>query len=99
MSREHDFIKAEDLQKALREFGGPLETISVVTDNQLVPHMVKLIGVVKLHGAPSVFEAQFNLREIGGVADIMRLAGLLLQNFETANALRPADTKYDGRVH
>jgi hypothetical protein len=76
-------LSCDDLQAMLRQFGGPLSNISVKPHNMLLDH-ARISGMANIHGKPHFFETDTNLREYAGTAEVLRLAGLLLQSFQKA---------------
>lgn len=78
-------ISHEELESILRQFGGPLEIVNVDPVSALVPHLCAIRGACSLHGAPHYWSVdEFNLRNISGPEDILRLAGMILQSFQKA---------------
>jgi len=93
-------IYAEDFQVLLRQFGGPLEGVSVKHKSEgaalLTPHIVDITGLARIHGKPVIFETEdFDLRNINGTEDVLKFAGKILESFEQAAAapdFKPAPT-------
>ena len=79
-------LTAREVQAFLRQFE-PLQTVTVEeASNVLVaPHLVKLHGLVPIHGEVHAFETDLNLLEFGGPKDLMKLAEQLLKSFEAAS--------------
>ena len=79
-------LTAREVQAFLRQFE-PLQTVTVEeASNVLVaPHLVKLHGLVPIHGEVHAFETDLNLLEFGGPQDLLKLAEQLLKSFEAAS--------------
>ena len=75
------------LQQYLRQFS-PLSEVDVGYKSelsaQLTPYLVTISGQVSLYGQIRAFEADVDMREIESEADVLRLAGMLIQSFERA---------------
>lgn len=83
-------IKADQLQKLLREFSGPLSGVSVTAKSEahemFQPHLADITGVCNIHGKPTVYEVEdFDLRRIRCTDDVIGLAGQILESFQTAD--------------
>lgn len=82
-------ITPEELEASLRMFGGPMQSVTVRPKHNTligVSHIVVIAGACTVHGKPFGFETEFNLREIARTADVLRLAGMILQAFQKAEA-------------
>lgn len=79
-------LTAREVQAFLRQFE-PLQSVTVEeASNVLVaPHLVKLHGLVSIHGEIHAFETDLNLLEFGGPQDLMKLAEQLLKSFDAAS--------------
>lgn len=79
-------LTAREVQAFLRQFE-PLQTVTVTEASDVIdaPHLVKLHGLVPIHGEVHAFETDLNLLEFGGGEDLMKLAEQLLKAFEAAS--------------
>ena len=79
-------LTAREVQAFLRQFE-PLQTVTVEEQTSVLvaPHLVKLYGLVSIHGEIHAFETDLNLLEFGGPQDLMKLAEQLLKSFEAAS--------------
>lgn len=78
-------LTANEVEAFLRQFE-PLQ--SVVVEQQsaiLAPHLVRLHGLVSIHGEVHAFETDLNLLEFGSGQDLVKLAAQLLKSFEAAS--------------
>jgi hypothetical protein len=80
------FIPADQLQKALRGFGGGLSNVEVTPKSEaLMPGIVDIIGTCWIMGAPFTYHVEdFDLRRIKDADSIMGLAQQLLESFQEA---------------
>jgi hypothetical protein len=78
-------LTAREVQAFLRQFE-PLQSVTVEEASNILvaPHLVKLHGIVSIHGEVHAFETDLNLLEFGGPQDLVKLAGQLLKSFEAA---------------
>lgn len=83
-------LNAEQVQGFLRRFE-PLREVVVEPRSELllVPHLVRLHGLVMIYGEPHAFETELDLMEFGGEQDLMKLAGQLLKSFAAASRSIP----------
>ena len=74
------------MQAFLRQFE-PLQTVTVTEQTNVLfaPNLVRLHGLVSIHGEIHAFETDLNLLEFGGPQDLMKLAGQILKSFEAAH--------------
>ena len=79
-------LTASEVEKFLRQFE-PLQSVVVEEQSKLVaaPHLVRLHGLVSIHGEVHAFETDLNLLEFGGGQDLVKLAEQLLKSFEAAS--------------
>jgi hypothetical protein len=79
-------LTAREVQAFLRQFE-PLQTVTVEeqTSVLIAPHLVRLRGLVSIHGEVHAFETDLNLLEFGGPQDLVKLAGQILKSFEAAH--------------
>lgn len=78
-------LKAKEVQAFLQQFE-PLRRVEVDEVSELIhaPWLVKVHGVVMIYGEPHAFEAELDLREFGGMDDLMKLVEQLLKSFAAA---------------
>jgi hypothetical protein len=78
-------LTAREVQAFLRQFE-PLQSVTVEEASNIIaaPNLVKLHGVVSIHGEIHAFETDLNLLEFGGAQDLMKLAEQLLKSFQAA---------------
>lgn len=78
-------LTAKQVQAYLNQFE-PLQTVIVEEQSQIIdaPWLVRLHGLVSIHGEVHAFETDLNLLEFGGPMDLMKLAEQLLKSFEAA---------------
>lgn len=84
-------LTAREVEAFLRQFE-PLQSVVVSEQSDIIdaPHLVKLNGVISIHGEIHAFETDLNLLEFGGGQDLMKLAEQLLKSFEAAATRRSA---------
>lgn len=83
-------MKASELERMLREFGGPLSGLEV-RPHPLAQHLVRISWVCQIHGLPHFGEADYlDLGVFSDTADVIRLAGLILKSLEEAEK-KPAN--------
>lgn len=74
-------IQAHDLQRILRMFGPPLDTVEVTPKSELVltdPHKVDVRAIVNVHGLPQIMEVEdLDLRRFNDADDIAGFVGQL----------------------
>jgi hypothetical protein len=78
-------LTAKEVELFLRQFE-PLQSVVVEEQSKIVaaPWLVRLHGVVSIHGEIHAFETDLNLLEFGGSQDLVKLAQQILKSFETA---------------
>jgi hypothetical protein len=78
-------LRAHEMQAFLNQFE-PLKQVEIRPESEIIdaPHLVKLSGSVMLYGEPHFFESDLDLREFGGVEDMMKLVEQLLKTFAVA---------------
>lgn len=78
-------LTAAQVQGFLRQFE-PLREVSVSEASEIIhaPWHVKVHGTVLVYGEPHGFETELDLREFGGMDDLMKLAKQLLFAFAGA---------------
>ena len=87
-------LKAKEVQAFLRQLE-PLREVSVdeASDVIFAPWMAKVHGAVSIYGELHAFDAELDLRQFGGVEDLMKLAEQLLKSFATAAQVVNAQAK------
>lgn len=88
-------INREELQRLLREFGGPLATVEVKPQSEIVftaEHDVKVCFLASVYGNPEWVEAELDLRSIRDVNDVAALAGKILEALEARAAAAKSET-------
>jgi hypothetical protein len=78
-------LTAREVQAFLRQFE-PLQSVVVEEQSKVLiaPNLVRLHGLVSIHGEVHAFETDLNLLEFGGPQDLVKLAGQILKSFEAA---------------
>lgn len=77
-------ITAAQVQKFLRQFE-PLSSVTVAPISEVIsPWMVRLHGLVPIHGEVHMFESDLNLLEFKSPQDLVKLAEQLLNSFSAA---------------
>lgn len=78
-------LTAKEVEKFLRQFE-PLQSVVVEEKSGVIiaPWLVKLHGLVSIHGEVHAFETELNLNEFGGQQDLLLLAKQILKSFEAA---------------
>ena len=78
-------LTAPQVESFLRQYEA-LRHVNVEEQSQVVyaPWLVRLHGMVSLHGEPHAFETDLDLREFAGAEDLILLANQLLKSFEQA---------------
>lgn len=79
-------LQAHEVQAFLNQFE-PLKRVDVRPESAVIdaPHLVKLSGSVMLYGEPHFFESDLDLRQFGGVNDLLKLVEQLLKTFAAAS--------------
>lgn len=79
-------LQAHEVQAFLNQFE-PLKQVDVRPESAIIdaPHLVKLSGSVMLYGEPHFFESDLDLRQFGGVDDLLKLVEQLLKTFAAAS--------------
>lgn len=83
-------LTAREVQNFLRQFE-PLQSVVVEEQSGLVyaPWLVRLHGLVSIHGEVHAFETDLNLNEFGGAQDLLLLAQQIIKSFEAAERKKP----------
>lgn len=83
-------LTAREVQAFLRQFE-PLQSVVVEEQSGIIiaPWLVKLHGLVSIHGEVHAFETDLNLNEFGSAQDLLLLAQQILKSFEAAERRRP----------
>jgi hypothetical protein len=78
-------LTAREVEAFLRQFE-PLKSVVVEEQSGVIiaPWLVRLHGVVSIHGEIHAFETELNLNEFGGPQDLLNLAKQILKSFEAA---------------
>ena len=78
-------LNAQSVQAFLRQFE-PLSHVVVEPQSEIIeaPWLVRLHGSVLIYGQPHHYEAELDLKEFGGVEDLMKLAKQLMTSFAGA---------------
>jgi hypothetical protein len=79
-------LQSHDVQAFLNQFEA-LKQVDVRPESEIIdaPWLVKLSGSVLLYGEPHYFESNLDLRQFGGVNDLMKLVEQLLKTFAAAS--------------
>lgn len=76
-----DTISHADLQRLLRMFGPPLDTVEVTKDSEVLaqanPFRAHIHAIVNVHGTPRIMETEVDLRRFKGPDDIAALVAQL----------------------
>lgn len=78
-------LTASEVQRFLRQFE-PMKSVVVEQQSDIIdcPWLVRLYGVVSIHGEIHAFETDINLLEFGGPQDLLKLAKQITKSFEAA---------------
>lgn len=81
-------IRAPELERMLREFGGPLATLEV-KPSPVAPQLAKLSWVCQIGGQPHFGETDYlDLASFSDTGSVLRLAGQILKSLEEAEKHR-----------
>lgn len=77
-------LTANEVERFLRQFE-PLMAVSVQSVSEVIsPWVVRVHGLVPIHGEIHAFETEVDLSEFGSAQDLVKLAEQLLRSFEAA---------------
>ena len=79
-------LTAKEVEAFLRQFE-PLQTVTVTQQTVMIdaPHLVRLHGLIPIHGEVHAYETELNLLEFRGAEDLLKLAIQLLKSFDAAS--------------
>lgn len=84
-------LTAREVEAFLRQFE-PLKSVVVEEHSGVIiaPWLVRVHGIVPIHGEVHAFETELNLNEFGSPNDLLLLAKQILKSFEAAELGRKA---------
>lgn len=81
-------IAAMQLQRLLREFGGPLATLEV-KPSPVAPQLARISWICQIKGQPHYGETDYlDLASFSDTTSVLRLAGQILQSLEQAQKIK-----------